>query len=287
MLVAGGIESVARLPVAGRPTLPDRRIARDAGVAVAADAREPHAGRGLLVEGLLVGAGGEAVPRLPLDAVLLFPDRGEQHLDIHAVAADLGEHVVLGRHLVERLLVLHAVEAMARLPGRAVAQLPDSGIARLAILRIAADARQAIAFLRQAVERRLIVRGVEAVPRLPRRSAAALPDRIEARAGSFAVAGEAGEAIALLHQAVERRLVGLGIDAVPRLPGRAVILLEDRREAGGEARHGHALAAAGARRVVDVLEIEMHVELCAFQRAGRLRQGCRRDEEPQVAPVVE
>src|SRR5512144_3148848 len=132
---------------------------------------------------------------------------------------------------------------MTGLPGGAGALLPERGVARLAVLGITADHHQTETLLGEAVERGLVLVRSQAVTGLPGRTAALLPDRVEARSASLTIAVHIGQTEALTHQAVEGRLVGIAVDPVSRLPCGAVALLEDRRDPRGEARQGHRLPA--------------------------------------------
>src|SRR5690349_5909967 len=141
---------------------------------------------------------------------------------------------------------------MSCLPGRSILLLPDRGISCFAGFSIAADVREPIALLDQGVESGLLLCGRKAMPCLPGRAIPFFPDCIKPGSAAFAVAANVRKAVTRLHQAVERRLICVCINAVPGLPRGAVIGLENGREACGKPRHRNRTTTESSGDVIYV-----------------------------------
>ncbi len=110
----------------------------------------------------------QAVPGNPRRTALLFPNRRVVIDATNTVPADLSESVSLTDEAVELLLVSGRRETMARHPRAVVAGLfPDSRVAGLAADGVTADMPEAISFALELIERALVIRRTQAMPRDP------------------------------------------------------------------------------------------------------------------------
>src|SRR5437764_4810952 len=111
--------------------------------------------------------------------VCLFrPDGGEAVLARDAVAVNQLQPVALCHEQVEGRLILCGCQTMAGLPGRHPRDLAeDSGVAVLCTIAVAADHHRLVTLSYELIERRLVLRGGEAMAGLPARGAPRLaPD---------------------------------------------------------------------------------------------------------------